>query len=195
MDIYGISHNRIIKFSPIDHSVSYIGKSFERTHFCKGLVLAEDGNIYAATQFGQILIIDTVNNNWKIIGNRIYQERYGFGWGRPVLGADKCIYFPPFDHDRVLKFNPMTQNISLIGESYAEKNWKWEGAELASDGYIYCISPYVDNILQIDSRHVNEQAVAMIEYWRNHYRLRVHYGIYTSAKQLCRISNNLKIYT
>ena len=63
----------------------------------------------------------------------------------------------------MLKFNPNTQSISLIGESYGEKEWKWRGAVLASDGFIYCVPFAANDILQIDSRHINEKVVAMIE--------------------------------
>ena len=111
---------------------------------------------------GQILNVDMAHYDWKIIGRKIY-KKYGRGWGRPVIGADKCIYFLPCDHDRILQFNPSTQNISLIGESYGEKKWKWRVAVLASDGFIYCLPSYAHDILQIDSRHFNEQVVTMIE--------------------------------
>ena len=162
--IYGISDNEINKFNPIDHRVSYIGRSFEHdNHFWRGAVLAKDGNIYAANRYGQILRIDTSENGWKIIGNKIYNTKYSTGWGNAVLGADKCIYFPPYDHDRVLKFNPSTKSISLIGESYGEKERKWDSAVLASDGFIYCVPSHAQDILQIDSRHFNEQVVTMIE--------------------------------
>ena len=171
--IYGIARNRIIKFSPMDHSVSYIGTNFEEhyhstgvasaeDYFRTGAVLADDGYIYSANQYGQIIRIEPEQNDWKIIGNRIC-DGYSPGWGCPVLGADKCIYFPPAWHDRVLKFNPTTQSISLIDESYEEVIWKWQGAVLASDGFIYCVPYFADDILQIDSRHVNEQVIAMIE--------------------------------
>ena len=162
--IYGISDNEINKFNPIDHRVSYIGRSFEHdNHFWRGAVLAEDGNIYAANQHGQILIIDTSENDWKIIGSEIYHGEYARSWGNAVLGADKCIYFSPLCHDRVLRYNPTTQSISLIGESYGEKEWKWRGAVLASDGHIYCIPYGVDNILLIDSRLVNDKVLEMMK--------------------------------
>ena len=80
-----------------------------------------------------------------------------------MLGADKCIYFPPYAYDKVLKFNPTTQKGTLIGESYGKTSYKWNGAVLASDGYIYCIPYDVKDILLIDSRHVNEQVVAMMK--------------------------------
>merc|ERR1712154_38935 len=118
--IYGIYGRRVVKFSPTDHSVSYIGRVFKKAKwfYWTEAVLAEDGTIYAANKYGQILLIDTAQNDWKIIGNKIYNEAYGSGWGNPVIGADKCIYFPPAHHDRVLKFNPSSKSLSLIGESY-----------------------------------------------------------------------------
>ena len=160
--IYGIYKSRVVKFSLTDQSVSCIGRSFDDYYFWTGAVLTEDGNIYAVNHCGQILHIDTSENDWKIIGSKIYNDAY-FRWGSPVLGADKCIYYPSAYHDRVLKFNPSTQIISLIGDCYRDKDRKWEGVVLASDGYIYCIPYDANDILQIDSRHVNEQVIGMIE--------------------------------
>ena len=49
-----------------------------------------------------------------------------------MLGADQIMYFPPSDHDRVLKYNPSTQNLSLIEESYGEEIREWWSGVLAS---------------------------------------------------------------
>ena len=73
------------------------------------------------------------------------------------------IYFPPYDHDRVLKFNPITQKISLIGNSHGNEPWKWVSGVLASDGIIYCVPFNAKHILQIDSRHINEQVIEFVE--------------------------------
>ena len=91
-------------------------------------------------------------------------EGYRNGCGSPVIGADKCIYFPPLCHDRVLKYNSSTENVSLIGDYYGKESYKWEGAVLASDGYIYCIPLGARNILQIDSRYINEKMLDIIEH-------------------------------
>ena len=160
--IYGISLGGIIKFSPTDHSLTHIGGTFEEQHSWAGGVLLGDGNIYAANDYGQILRIDTVQDNWEYIGSSLYNTK-SYYWGRPVLGADKCIYFLPLCHDRVLKYNSTTQSISLIDKSCGDNNWKWEGGVLASDGFIYCVPYSANSILQIDSRHVNEQVLDMIE--------------------------------
>ena len=160
--VYGISNGRIIKFNPKDNSVSYVENRFEDWYSWTGAVLAEDSNIYVANEYGQILMIETPRNDWKITGNRANTINAN-SWISPVLGADKCIYFPPFAHKQVLKFNPSTQSVSLIGEYYGISSWKWVGAILASDGFIYCIPFSADNILQIDCRSVNEQVLEIIE--------------------------------
>ena len=167
-NIYGISRKKIIKFNSKDYSVSQIGRSFDKSHFrggyhdFDGAVVAEDGYIYSANRYGQILKIDAVKNDWKIIGSKIHNGG-NRGWGRPVIGDDRCIFFPPLCHDRVLKFNPSTQKICLLGASYGLQKHKWEGAVLASDGFIYCIPLDTDNILRIDSRHVNEHVIEIID--------------------------------
>ena len=166
--IYGISMLHIIKFNIVDYSISQKDLDQDEYHDFDGAVLGKDGNIYAANQYGQILKGDTANNDWGIIGGRIYIDGYCHGWGRPLLGDDKCLYFPPACHDRVLTYNPVTQNISFIGESYGTKQYKWVGAALASDGYIYCIPYNADNILMIDGRHLNEK---ILEVTKNVYEV------------------------
>ena len=46
---------------------------------------------------------------------------------------------------------------------YGSNNQKWFGSGLASDGFIYCIPWIGMNILQIDSRHVNEKMLELVE--------------------------------
>ena len=103
--ICGISLREVIKFSQIYHSVSYMRSEFVEDHFWTDVVLANDGNIYAASKHGQILRIDTAQNDWKIIESRMYNEEDEIGWEYPVLSVNKCIYFPPARHGRVLKYN------------------------------------------------------------------------------------------
>ena len=155
--IYCISPHQVIKFNSSDYCISVVGGSLHSRF--EGGVLADDGHIYSINQHGQILKIDTTNNDWTIIGCKIFS---GYrGWGRPVLGADKCIYFPPLCHDQVFKFNPRTHNISLIGDFFGDEFCKWNGTSAASDGYIYCIPCNAGDILQIDSRHMNEQILEL----------------------------------
>ena len=53
------------------------------------------------------------------IGDRIYS---GAGWGDPIVGVDKCIYWPSRNANRVLKFDPETQQLpSLVGMTSVEE--------------------------------------------------------------------------
>jgi len=72
------------------------------------------------------------------------------GWGDPIVGVDKCIYLPPFNANRVLKFDPETQQLpSLVGDDLDPGFEKWKGGALASDGVIYCIPYCATQVLAI----------------------------------------------
>jgi hypothetical protein len=112
--------------------------------------LCRDGHIYAGNGAGQVLQIDTTSNNYTWIGDRIFSGR-GRGWGDAIVGADKCIYWPPLGANRVLKFDPETQQLpSLVGDDLGEGYGKWMGGALASDGAIYCIPYFSTQVLVID---------------------------------------------
>jgi streptogramin lyase len=155
--VYGIPHEatRIIKFDPTNpDTTSTVGEEAEEGEFeCDNGVLGGDGNIYAVNRYGQILQIDTTSNNYTWIGDRIYSGYGGTtGWGDPIVGADKCIYWPPCNANRVLKFDPETHQLpSLVGDDLGGKGVWWNGgALLATDGAIYCIPCSATQILVID---------------------------------------------
>ena len=164
--IYAICSGYVVKFDLGNGSIVHVGDAMSEHHSFYDGVFADDGNIYAVNDHGQILEVDTIKNQWTIIGNRMHDmryNRYSRSWGSPVIGADKCIYFPPSNHEFVLKFNPKTHCISLIGDSYGNERSKWMSATLASDGFIYCVPFRADDILQIDSRPINERVLEMVD--------------------------------
>ena len=137
---------RIVKFDPTNPgTTSFIGEDAEENFECDKGVLAGDGYIYAANYAGQVLQIDTNNCNYIWIGDRIYSLGTGYhesGWGEPIVGADRCIYWPPSFANRILKSDPETQQLpSLVGGDLGEGNDKLRGVALATDGVIYCF-PY-----------------------------------------------------
>ena len=162
--IYGIPSegNNLIKYDPLHDKLSIVQDAFTGYHFNLGGVLGADGNIYAANGYGQIIKIDTATSVCTIIGCK-KNKGYNLGWGSAVLGADMCIYFPPHDLDQVLKFNPSTHNISLIGDSYGSNRYKWCGGVLASNGNIYYVPYSAKYILQVDAREVNEQMIGLVQ--------------------------------
>jgi hypothetical protein len=154
--VYGIPFQatRIIKFDPTnpDTTSTVVGEEAEKDFLCvNNGVLAGDGYIYAANEYGQVLKIDTTISVYTWIGDPIYLGR-GWGWGDPIVGTDKCIYWPPRYANRVLKFDPETQQLpSLVGDDFGGiRCKKWQGGALATDGVIYSIPQDANQVLAID---------------------------------------------
>jgi hypothetical protein len=143
---------RIVKFDPANpDTTSFVGDEVERSFVCRNGVLAGDGYIYAANTVGQVLQIDTTSNNYTWIGKPIDFEGIGKRWGDPIIGADKCIYWPPLGANHVLKFDPETQQLpSLVGDYLGAGGHKWGGGVLATDEVIYCIPYCSSRVLAID---------------------------------------------
>jgi hypothetical protein len=152
--VYGIPYiaTCIIKFDPTSPDITYtVGKEDVKGFKCANGVLGGDGYIYAANWHGQVLKVDTVNNNYTWIGDPI-DSGNGVGWGDPIIGVDMCIYWPPYKAKCVLKFDPETQQLpSLVGDDLVgEGRFKWQGGALATDGAIYCIPSSSSRVLAID---------------------------------------------
>jgi hypothetical protein len=152
--LYGMPYQakRIVKFDPNNpDTTSTVGGEEDEEFFCCGNgVLGGDGYIYAVNYVGQVLQIDTTSNNYTWIGDEIF-SRGGVGWGDPIVGVDKNIYWPPMCANRVLKFDPETQQLpSLVGDDLGKGGHKWQGGALATDGVIYCIPYCSAQILTID---------------------------------------------
>jgi len=157
--VYGIPDDAtcIVKFDPSNPATtSTVGENaeeaFERVFLCGNGVLCGDGYIYAADRSGQVLKIDTTISAYTWIGDPIY-PRGLWGWGDPIIGVDKCIYWPPIHANHVLKFDPWTRELpSLVGDDLREEGfgYKWLGGALATNGVIYCIPFCSEHILAID---------------------------------------------
>jgi hypothetical protein len=151
--VYGIPLNAThIKFDPSNpDTTSTVGGEVRRRFNCRNGVLADDGYIYAVNWYGQVLKIDTTISDYTWIGDPIYSGA-GWGWGDSIVGVDKCIYWPPLNANRVLKFDPWTQQLpSLVGDDLGGAGgWKWCGGALTTDGVIYCVPYSRSQILAID---------------------------------------------
>ena len=152
--VFGIPSlaTHIVKFDPSNpDTTSTVGEEAEERFMCgNGVWAAGDGYIYAANKYGQVLKVDTANNDYTWIGDPIYSGR-GQGWGDPIVGADKCIYWPPSYANRVLMFDPETQQLpSLVGDDFGGIICKWQGGALATDGVIYCVPFGSSQVLAID---------------------------------------------
>lgn len=155
--LYGIpsSIEQVLRFSPADQEISFVGGDVEHycTNCCRNGALGRDGHIYAfCSKYCQVLKIDVVNNNYSLLGNRTLHSYYELvgGWGHAILGCDGCIYWPPRNANRILKYDPETQGTSLVGPDFGAFSWKWSSGAAASDGKIYCIPYNATRILAID---------------------------------------------
>jgi hypothetical protein len=151
--LYGIPRLMIfgiVRFNPVDQSVSGFGQ--EAGNFgCGDGALGRDGFIYAATDDGQVLRIDVVNSLLHFVGIRVMSDHQSVGWGAAILGNDGCIYWPPYCANQTLKFDPVTQIASLVGDYFGDTFSKWSsGAAAGPDGAIYCIPCNATRVLAID---------------------------------------------
>jgi len=79
-------------------------------------------------------------------------KRNQFKWLRGVLGCDDRIYGVPSNGNAVLRVDPATEEVALIGGPLPELPWKWHGGVLAPDGCIYGIPCNAQRVLRIDTR-------------------------------------------
>ena len=112
--------------------------------------MGRDGCIYAITDDGKVLKIDTTNNSYGFVGNIAESDDPGQDWGDAILGIDGCIYWPHIYARHNLKYDPHTNQTSLVGNDFGVYRYQWCGGSLASDGVIYCIPHAAERILSID---------------------------------------------
>jgi hypothetical protein len=67
------------------------------------------------------------------------------------LGVDGCIYAPPYTATGVLRIDPRTDNVQVIGH-FPYGGYKWHGGLLAkSTGVIYAFPAHSNEVLCIDT--------------------------------------------
>ena len=68
-----------------------------------------------------------------------------------ITGVDGCIYAPPYTATGVLRINPRTDSVQVLG-NYPAGGWKWHGGLLAkSTGVIYAFPAHSNEVLCIDT--------------------------------------------
>ncbi len=150
--LYGIpfASQRIIKFNPENQSTSFLGIESIKNFMCGNGVLGRDGCIYACSMFGDVVKIDTANETYNYVGQRVDSSHEDRGWGDPILGIDGTIYFPPHNSNRTLKFDPQTKSSSLVGDDLGANFMKYTSGILGYSGAIYCIPSNAKQVVIID---------------------------------------------
>ncbi len=93
-----------------------------------------------------------VNNSYSFVGGILLPHSL-CRWGAAGLGNDGCIYWPPTGGIRALKYDPETQEASLVGDDFGGEDSRWIGGAVASDGVIYCMPNVAHQVLAIDPFH------------------------------------------
>ena len=113
--------------------------------------MGRDGCIYNLSIDGRVSKFDTTNNVRCFVGNSIESNHCYKGWGDAILGIDGYIYWPPYNAGRVLKYDPHSDQTSLVGDDFGNIMFnKWNGGCLASDAVIYCFPDNAEMILSVD---------------------------------------------
>ena len=169
--VYGIPYrsNRILKYDPINDITSFFEEEGEDFRCSGNGALGRDGCIYALAGGGRVLKIDTVNNSHSFVANIIKSDHTsGRGWFDAILGIDGCIYWAPLSTSRTLKYDPHSNQCSLLVGDATQRTvgWKWHGGALATDGVIYCIPDSANQVLAIDP--LEEFSAAMKQKMEQH---------------------------
>ena len=103
-----------------------------------------------------VLKLNTTNNSHCFVGNSVESnhddEADDIDWGDAVSGTDGCIHWPPYNATHILRHDTYTNQTSLVGDDYRQRQFKWNNGTSAADGVIYCLLPSADQVLSIDPR-------------------------------------------
>ena len=161
--VYGIPEysKHMLKYDPTNDTTttSFLGEEFYRFH--TGGVVGRDGCIYAVVSFqkyppyrAHVFKIEITNNSHCFVGNDFpSSDNTGkvASWGDGILGIDGCIYWPPNFANRILKYDPYTNQTLLVGDDFEDMpGCKWHAGALASDRVIYFFPSAANHILSID---------------------------------------------
>ena len=67
-----------------------------------------------------------------------------------VVGKDNCLYGIPLNSNRIVRFNPVDQSISFVGDEARDILKYFGNGALGRDGCIYALSHRGHRVLKID---------------------------------------------
>jgi len=154
-NIYGMpaSADCVLKIMPATGEVTTIGSLPKGGWKWHGGVVAPNGNMYALpSNSDDVLKVVPATGEVSIIKGKLKSGRHRtdgkYKYLGGVLGGDGCIYGMPGDAETVLKINPETDELSLIGGPFLGEN-KWQNGFLAKDGAIYGIPLRAEAVIKI----------------------------------------------
>ena len=129
--IYSIPYyaSRVVKFNPLDKSITEIGPDFGNSYKWRRGAMANNGVIYSALYNSRrgILKIDTNTDNVTELDRNLLPERHDLI--SCALALDGCIYFMPECGRRIMKLDPNNGDaMSSVGDDMGRlQQVQWYG--------------------------------------------------------------------
>ena len=156
--LYGIPDNasRVIKFNPVDKSMTHIGPDFgigSGKCWYRG-AMTDNGVIYCppiCSEDHGILKIDTNTDTVTELDVNLHPEWGNYRWRSCATALDGCIYCMPSDAHRIMKIDPNNNDaISSVGDDLGHVGFKYRGTVVGIDGCVYGIPEYCKRIVKYD---------------------------------------------
>ena len=154
--LYGIplSSRRVVKFNPLDKSITEIGPDFGNNDGWKWDrgAITDSGIIYCVPYRDRgILKIDTNTDAVTVLDVNLLPERGEYLWRSCALALDGCIYFVPHNARRIMKLDPNNGDVmSSVGDDLGDGNGKYSGTVVGIDGCVYGIPCFSKRIVKYD---------------------------------------------
>ena len=161
--IYGIPNcaTAVLRVDPRTQEVSTFGEADlpdtpfgDQKYKWHGGVAHPNGYIYGVPSHSDcVLKIDPATQSVTTFGGPIASGTYRpdgkYKYGGAVIGSNGAIYCLPSDADQVLKIDPDTEEVTLIGPAFDDCHNKWQNGYLAADGHVYAIPCHAEAVLRI----------------------------------------------
>ena len=141
--IYGIPHSarRVVKFNPVDKSITHIGPDFgdDVDKWVRG-AMTENGIMYCPSCCGRrgILKIDTNTDTVTELDADLFPERGDYLWTSCAAAHDGCIYFFPSNARRIMKLDTNNGDaMCSVGDDLGDEEDKYFGTVVGIDGCVY----------------------------------------------------------
>ena len=148
---YGIpfSAHRVVKFNPVDKSLTEIGPDFGDDEYKWGCgVRDNNGSIYCAPYLADhILKIKTNDDTVETLDDVELPETGDGLWQSGALAPDNHIYYMPSAASRIMRLNPDNDTLSSVGDDLGGGyTCKYSGTVVGNDNCVYGIPYYTTRI-------------------------------------------------
>lgn len=118
-----------------------------------GSVVTRPGHLCFLNQLGQVVSLTSSWSGYSFAESAPVEFEEGafdngnWEFGSPCLGSDGCVYWPPLNQERILKYDPYLDTVDFIGVS-TPTDHRWSKGVTAPNGKTYFF-PYFGGAKQI----------------------------------------------